>query len=101
MSKAATVPIPMSIRTPDPRLTPGDIVEIEGLYNRPGINTLAWWAMLLFGAPFTYRHLPWALRGNAEWRGFPVPKGRRALLSQRVLQRFVISGPHTEPEGQC
>lgn len=94
MKVKTMTPLPLSVNPPNPLLSPGDIVEFEGSFNRPPVKSLAWWAMLLFGPPFACRHLGWAFRRKASDPFYHIPT-RRNLFRERALQRYVITGEAT------
>lgn len=70
----------------------GDIVTIEGCFNRPATRSLAWWAMLVFGPEFACRHLGRAFRRKRTDPFYHIPHTRRALLEPRELQKYRIQG---------
>lgn len=84
-------PIPLSIQGSDPFLNPGDIVTIEGMYNRPSLASAAWWAMLVLGPAFAARHVGWAFRRKASDPYYQIPMKRKGLMQKRKLQTFVVS----------
>ena len=65
-------------------LAAGDIITIEGSWNRPRVWSRAWWMILLFGCAVGFRFC-----GNS-----PNPLtacSRRDLFSRRQLQTFQIT----------
>lgn len=83
---------PLPLSAPGlPMVSSGDIVTIEGQYNRPRVKSMAWLVMLVFGPEFACRHLGWAFRRKASDEFYHVAIRRRALLRKRQLQTYRIT----------
>lgn len=76
-------------------LTSGDIVTIEGCYNRPPTRIAAWWAMLILSPPRAARHLVWPFRRRDSDPFYHLPMTRRGLFEPRRLQTYRITGDVT------
>lgn len=73
----------------------GDIVTIEGCYNRPPTRSAAWLAMLILGPQHAARHLGWAFRRRVPDPFNHLPLTRQGLFEPRRLQTYRIIGDVT------
>ena len=76
----------------NPAMAEGDIVTIEGCWNRPPTRSAAWWAMLILGPAFAARHLGRAFRRKVTDPWYHLPLKRRGLFEPRKLQMYRITG---------
>jgi hypothetical protein len=82
---------PKELTVPDlPGISEGDIISMDGLYNRPSVRTLAWWAMLVFGPAFACRHLGFAFRRRISDPMYMIPMRWCGLFEARKLQHFKV-----------
>jgi hypothetical protein len=72
------------------QINDGDILTIEGIYNRPSARTLAWWLMLAFHPARVCRYLPWVVRRRISDPMSFFPTTRRGLFTPRTLQTFKV-----------
>ena len=72
-------------------INPGDVVTIEGIWNRPAATTLRWWAMLIFHPARACRHLGWLWPRMSQTSPLECPPiSRRMLFEKRQLQKFRV-----------
>ncbi len=89
-------PLPLQVQGSHPVLNEGDVVEIQGVWNRPANGTLGWWVNLIFGYGPRTVNVWWFIRRKVfrlRWTAENGPMRwvhRRDLFRKRELLKFKI-----------